>query len=231
MLIGCFFFLGFLAILGLMTLILGNVHGEEFSPQSFCVREFSYYRFPIVRQRITATDLPTPAGTLACSPAISANLSTGIGTNGPIRWDLAEHSIGANTSLRGEASILLTYLRSPAWETWSTDKPKLAKVLWPALQELGIQRCYFAIPDLMQAAEGASTPEELKSEIARISLHAAELSARNYQSKGQTAESQEIATWGLKFGESPLLQGLVDSDQAKSSKGTSNSNTKAEIVP
>ncbi len=90
-----FVLFAFLGIGIISTLILGSVSGREFSPQSFCVREFSYLRIPGIHSRITSTNLSSTTGNLVCSTAISQHLTAGIGTN--VRWDLVEFQIGSGT--------------------------------------------------------------------------------------------------------------------------------------
>ncbi len=125
-----------------------------------------------------------------------------------MRWDLSEHSIGSQP-IDGEATILVKFLRDPFWDTWSAGNPAKAKVLWPAIQDLAIYHCYFAVPTALSAAENAETPGDLKKELDRISLEAAEKTATHFFQIGRKTEGSEIASWGLSFGSSALLQPLA----------------------
>ncbi len=226
LLIGGLGFLFFLIFLAIFVAVFGNVAGEEFSPQSFSIRKFSYQRLPFARVRISSTKLDSPIGTLICPTDISKHLTAGIGTPSAMRWDLSEHSIGSQP-IDGEATILVKFLRDPFWDTWSVGNPKKAQVLWPAIQDLAIHHCYFAVPTALFAAENAETPGDLKKELDRITLEAAEKTATHFYHIGRKTEGSEIASWGLSFGNSALLQPLASE---KASSPTTPSEAQAEIT-
>lgn len=205
-----FVLFAFLGIGIISTLILGSVSGREFSPQSFCVREFSYLRIPGIHSRITSTNLSSTTGNLVCSTAISQHLTAGIGTN--VRWDLVEFQIGSGTQTKSEASILLHYIdpayEGNSWEQWSNNNTNHAKLLWPAIQSLAIHRCYFAIPTLMQTAESTPSLAEFQKEIQRQSLSAIEVAARSAHKAGEVMRAKELAEYGSQLGDSPFLMSL-----------------------
>lgn len=204
---------GIFALLGISiisTLILGSVSGREFSPQSFCIREFSYLRIPGIHSRITSTNLSSSTGNLVCSTSISQHLNAGIGTN--VRWDLADFHIGSSGQTKAEASILLHYIdpefEGNTWEQWSNNHSSHAKLLWPAIQSLAIHRCYFAIPTLMQTAESTPSLAEFQKEIQRQSLSAIEVAARSAHKAGEVKRAKELAEYGSQLGDSPFLMSL-----------------------
>jgi hypothetical protein len=193
-----------------------RVTGTEFSPQTFFKREFTYYRVPVFKFPLSATYIET--GTLACPTDISKYLKSGASSLGPVRWDLADSTFGTSPNDPGEASILLEYLelqdvqRASYWGDWSTKHADRAAVLWPLVQQFAIHRCYFAIPELMQAAEAADSLEAFQGEAARIVHRAASRKARYWIAQGDKATAMSIVTWAAEF---PDLERVLEPVQAE----------------
>jgi hypothetical protein len=167
------FALTILSLAGLFAIILffaigTSIQGEEFSPTTFQVRTFAYRRIPGIKVRITKTVYGTPKSIVSTS--ILMHLP-GTAPNG--RWDVVTVSEAANIDER-RATILVRSLESRGpnqarfWEEWSHHHPNLAKELWPIVQDAAIQEKYFCIPELLQVAREASTPDELATKGRQI---------------------------------------------------------------
>ncbi len=94
-------------------------------------------------------------GTCLVGPSIANHIATYPEAGN--RWDLVEAYV-STTDRDGIAMILVRYLESTnkntPWklEDWSTKYPDLAHELWPRVQTAAINKCYFAIPDMIARA-------------------------------------------------------------------------------
>ena len=196
------------------VMMTGHVHGTEFSPQTFAQRAFWYYRLPFVHIRVTGTYYDSVTGTMVAEADVAGNLTTGATAAGPIRWDLCDYRIGGNSQVPGEALILLQALSEKTreqenfWNEWTKENSALAKELWPAVQQLAIHECYFAIPELLEVAATKPTISELQSAVAEISQIAANDRARQLLERREDSRAFEIVRWGLGFGSHDQLDEL-----------------------
>ena len=152
----------------LVIIILGNVAGEEFSPQTLEYRSFRYYEVPGLRWQVGYVRyVSRPAPTiddLRTAPYFPK------ATNATPRWDLI-HGERVFRNASGDAQILWAYLSAKdhlgnsVWHQWSTDNPKLAAVLWPVVMEAAREGNYVKIPDLFANAQEAKTDEELAAKL------------------------------------------------------------------
>jgi 3-methyladenine DNA glycosylase AlkC len=155
------------------TLWFGGVHGTEFSPQTFERRSYSFYELPLIRKQVTAIrhdDLTGVAETFLTSKNYVATPPAGA----PQDWHIIVGSQGTKMFHKGDASILMQYLDSKdsadyhRWVKWSEDHPKLAKVLWPAVQRLAQDDLYIFIPDLFLLAKQADDPVKLQAALNKL---------------------------------------------------------------
>jgi len=183
--------------------------GTEFSPYSFQIRDFSYQSnlFSAFGRGVTTVD----AGAPCSSTDIMKHLTNA--TQTPValaRWDLVrtESGVGSLPYL-GEAAILVNSIKvhdflsnEVAWERWSADHPKLAAILWPAIQQMAIHHAYFVIPELLAEIE-RTEPEEskIREKIAKFSISGALLQSERLVAMEDWDQVLETIRWGLSFGD------------------------------
>ncbi|WP_204469927.1 hypothetical protein, partial [Bifidobacterium pullorum] len=111
-----------------------NINGEEFCPQLFQKRDFSYQRIPGTKIRISKTSL---------SPSVSPcskNILTHLTASNQTDWHVSTVQSGVISNTLGP-KILISYLQSTnadgssVWDKWSFDHPRYAAILWPIVQE------------------------------------------------------------------------------------------------
>ena len=94
----------------------------------------------------------------------------------PKRWDLVAAHRGGQVWRTGDAQILCQYLDAwdhnndltSYWETWTTDHPALAKVLWPEIATLARRELYFLIPGLFEKALEHDKPQPLQNDLNQV---------------------------------------------------------------
>lgn len=152
------------AFLGGMTMIFGRVSGEEFSPHDFKRRTFSYYEIPVVGLQVWPVKRFDATGDVE-TELVAKKIIVPTTPKEP-RWDLVAGYRGTAQVADGDARILCHYLDRPddqgsrTWLKWTTDKPKLAKVLWPWIAKLAEQELYLFMPDVFELAMGATESDE-----------------------------------------------------------------------
>ncbi len=181
--------------------------GTEFSPYSFQTREFQHQLnlFSSFGRGVTTVD----AGIPCSSPEITKHLTNA--TQTPValaRWDLVQtETLPGSLPYRGEAAILVNALKiydfstnEFAWERWSTDNPKLAKILWPAIQQIAIHHAYFVIPELLSEIKLSKPDEsEILEIIAKSSVSGALLQSEKLVALEKWEQALECIRWGLSF--------------------------------
>jgi hypothetical protein len=186
--------------------------GSEFSPFSFSRREFQI-------ASLAGRTVVQPAR-LACPMEISKHLTNATRTTGIERWDLIALSRRVDGFDQFEASVLINAFEARDsehnlfWEKWSKAHPGLAKLLWPAVQQLAIHQAYFAIPNLLQRAAPAPTAEELASIIASSSMQAGIDQAHRELAKQDYNDARITLEWAKSFGKSSELDTLEKSIRA-----------------
>ena len=158
---------------------LGQTSGEEFSPDDFSRRSFSYNRVPYFRWTLIKKQYVdiTPAleQTLVSSGLIS------ISKNEPQVWHLYRDSGTAFDEEKSpdcDARLLVGYLDlrnsdgELLWDSWNEKYPDSAKVFWPVVASLARDEMYLAIPDIMRLALAINSddPESLAEQL---NLHVA----------------------------------------------------------
>ena len=170
------------------VIMRGFVMGQEFSPDRFDRRFFSYYEIPLIRLQLTP---------ISRSP-MTSDLETHLQTNKyvpkPIsaktRWHRV--TVGRVGSIwNGEASILCTYLdtqvgEDPLWLAWTKQHPKLAKEFWPEVVRLARRNRYKFLPDLFDLAAQATSSEDPVTGTAQFHSQLNRTLARNYVQLAQT---------------------------------------------
>ncbi|MBL8888398.1 MAG: hypothetical protein JNL67_00355 [Planctomycetaceae bacterium] len=186
-------------ILGLVGFVVwssyGMIAGTEISPHTLQIRRFSYWQpwgvSKGLAKRETIDDAFSVAlGLTGTAPTLTAD-----------RWDLVSDNSSSPWNRDLEARFLAEPLerRSASgeyyWVEWSTANVELAKLFWPLVCRVAVERFYLVIPELFAFAESASDlpPEEFESrlyEIVRRQL--LELRADAAATSGADAEVQRL---------------------------------------
>ncbi len=150
------------------TVLFGAVHGVEFCPQTFERRSYSYYELPIFRVQITGErheDLTGPTETFVTSEKY---ITSGSGKK---EWHVLVGSQGTRLRRPGDAGILMKYLDAAEsgarrrWVHWSENHDDLAKILWPAVQQLAVNEAYVFVPDLFDLTKTIDCDEQFKQAV------------------------------------------------------------------
>ena len=172
-------FFGWILGIGLVALVIlpiallyfstaGLVYGEEFSPDDFRRRSFSYNVVPWFNYTLQGIDYedvtPVLEQTLVADGLIKP--SKNVKTKSQI-WHLVSDSQSQiDRSSDFDARILCRYLDMTEpegeniWVVWNADHPKLSKVFWPTVSELARHQIYWAIPDVMRRALSVSDDDD-----------------------------------------------------------------------
>jgi hypothetical protein len=137
-----------------VVLAFGQVHGVEFSPQSFQRRSYTFFQIPLIRWQVTPVwrddqtqELEQHLGRQRLLPNRLA----------PSRWDIVWVTESSRRR-EGDPAILTRYLevtdsqRNQRWLTWTIEHPERAKALWPAVQLAAELNAYVLIPPLFDMA-------------------------------------------------------------------------------
>lgn len=161
--------LGFGAIL---VMAFGMVHGDEFSPNAFDRRSFSYYQIPLLRLQFTPITRRSSTGSLEKYIATNQLVPALADDEEPL-WQIATIQHGPLARSQFGPQILCTYLdiRSeknvPLWEEWSVAHADAAKVFWPAIAEVARLQQYAMMPDLFSLANSETNAKTLQTELDR----------------------------------------------------------------
>ena len=181
---------GFVLLLG--TAHFGLVSGEEFAPDTFERRTYWYYELPLIRLKITPVWRDVQRNQLETMLVAGKYI---VPQSPPKRWDLITAQRGGSEWRQGDAQILCHYLDAwdpeknltSFWETWTSDHPALAKVLWPEIVKLAQRDLYFLIPALFETTLGNDKPQPLQNDLNQVLarnydvLAAAEAELRNWK--------------------------------------------------
>jgi hypothetical protein len=162
---------GFLLLLMVAT---GSVEGEEFSPDDFTRRHFSYIRpdwFPVTLSGIEYTNFTDPLVTTLVSQGLI--VPTG---NANQKWDLVSDNRMHRDSTAYDARILCRYLDlrmlngDLVLDDWTTKNPEHAKVLWPAVAQLARAGEYPRISQLMESVVSGQpiTLKDFQAQVTQI---------------------------------------------------------------
>jgi hypothetical protein len=163
--------LGVTLLVFVATVIFGGVHGSEFCPQTFERRSYSYYELPVVRIQVTGErneDLTGPTEQYVRSQKYFTAVS------GKKDWHVLVGSQGTRLRRPGDAGILVQYFDAEQggdvhrWVDWSEENEELAKIVWPAAQQLALNDAYVFIPDLFDLAKTLDCDELLKPAVQKL---------------------------------------------------------------
>lgn len=198
-----------LVVLAFFIGIFGQVRGEEFSPQKFTIRGFSYVQIPFLRIQIWPVKF---AKVRQEDDKLAKHIRKNTRQNklmkkiqrAPVRWDIMNLQEAGNNSYRGDATILTNYLRQrgaagmESWFDWTTANPKLAEELWSRVAQLAHHELYVIIPDVLEAARRTDA-SNFKNRIGQIIARECKGLAKAHQEAGDTKRANEIAAFSQQF--------------------------------
>ena len=178
--------------------------GEEFSPELFQVRAFSYWRLPGTKIRLSATKIGVSSS--PCTKHILNHLKP---IPSGLTWQVITASQG-NAKDQLPPGILTKYLyqKNPNgdsyWDDWSFRHPKRAAILWPVVQQAALKELYVCVPDLLRTAEAVGEAgiedNQLNVALKRICLQAALMKQQAFASSSDVTNSaSSIGQWARDF--------------------------------
>jgi hypothetical protein len=194
------------------TRIFGAVYGEEFSPNTFQRRRFSYYEIPLIHLQITPISREDYSNTLE-KQLVDEKLVLS-GEPNHARWDLVWARQGAQSPSHGDASILCAYLDARGehhnlrWKSWTDENPQLAEILWATVRRLADQQLYLLVPDVFGLAGQATEPSSFQQAVSELLADRYELLARTQRELGDYPSARQLAQEGLHH--DPNRQALKD---------------------
>ncbi len=187
---------GFVLLTALPYFVSGMIiHGEEFCPQLFQKREFTYWRIPGTKVRVSQTTL-TP-GISPSSKDILQHLPASSQTD----WHLSSAHQGLYSKEFGP-KILIDFLQCNNadgvnhWDAWSFRNPTKAKILWPIVQQVALKEMYFCIPDLLGNSDATSDLNEFDKNLRKICLRAAKVKLKTLSDAKNTTNALQLRNWG-----------------------------------
>jgi len=164
---------GVLLFLLTFVFLFGWASGEEFSPQTFTSRSYSYLRIPMshiqiwrLREHPVKYEVATYLRTNKYIPSAPGATQ---------RWDLVRCSSPTMLDQPAPAAILVTYLVAYDsnshvyfWKKWTRDHKKLAAPLWSVVARVARENHYSLLPPLFDAALVASDPKVFARQLDKI---------------------------------------------------------------
>jgi hypothetical protein len=187
--------IGFVVLTILPYFVSGMViHGEEFCPQLFQKRDFSYWRIPGTKFRISQTTL-TP-GVSPSSKDILQHLPASSQTD----WHLSSAHQGLYSNEFGPKILIDSLQCNNAdgvnlWDAWSFRNPTKAKLLWPIVQQVALKEMYFCIPELLESSDATTDLIEFDKSLKKICLRAAKIKLRALTGAKNTANALQLRNW------------------------------------
>ena len=141
--------LGIALVIVTVTILFGQVRGEEFSPQMFRRRQFHYIEIPLLGIQVWPIDRRDTTNSLERYVGQLSQMATSSTSN---RWDLVRVARGGRDWEEGNVLILCMYLDAMNsqdqlhWHIWSQQNPELATELWPVVSRLAEKRMYSLVP-------------------------------------------------------------------------------------
>jgi len=175
-----------------------SISGQEFCPQLFQKRDFSYWRLPGTKIRIGRTTL-FPAVS-PCSKFILQTLASGATTD----WHVATLRYGTVSRELG-AKILIDYLEAKdadganAWDAWSFKNPQQAAVLWPIVQQVAIHEMYHCVPELLRSAKSEIDVNEFDKSLRMVCLVAAQTKLKALRESKDSDREKILSRWVLEL--------------------------------
>ncbi len=194
------------------VLWFGTVNGEEFSPDSFRRRTFSYIQLPLfgaqitpIRHTDTTNDLEKYLSAEKLYPKADKSNS---------RWDLVHGSQGVTSRTQGDARILTQYLDTfnaegdEVWLKWSEDNAELAKILWPAVAKVARDELYSFVPELFVLARTTESAVQLQDSIDQALADKYMLTAETFEALGEEEVAAELFAQAAQY--APVQDGEID---------------------
>jgi hypothetical protein len=143
----------------LIVMGMSAFFGEEFSPDDFSRRSFSYVQVPYLKLTIIGKSYEDTTPALE-QVMVSDGLIPSV-KKIPKTWHLIQDSgstVDGYPSFECDARILVDYLDlvdtegNSCWESWNQEYPESAKIFWPLVAEMARDEMYLAIPGIMRLA-------------------------------------------------------------------------------
>ena len=186
--------------LGLILFSIGQMFGEEFSPDDFSSRSFSYNHIPWLNMTIAGIEYEDSTSVLAQELRRDGWIPT---TNhSPQRWHLASDLHQPESSRDYDARFLLDFLKLPnVWSTFNQEHPDKAKVFWPAVAHLARNEMYVYVPSVMQLglSHGEYSLEAFTNELNRLVAKAYVARARIAADAKDWTSVADDTKWALDF--------------------------------
>jgi len=179
-----------------------TVSGNEFSPDDFTARRFSYRRSPLSGTLRSKRSNNTVE--LGCDSIVADGYITVVNSN-PKQWDLYSEDmlLGNQLSQDFDARFLTRFLDYNA-EQWTISYPEKAALLWPEVATMAREGLYLYLPEIMldaipdyYADPGDRTIEEFKSDMKTKFADAYRLAAKVANANGDS----KVETQWLKSAE------------------------------
>ncbi len=177
-----------------MFIFNAGIQGQEFSPQLFQKREFTYRRFPGTKIRLGKTKL-TP-GISPCSTNILSHLSL----KDKVDWHVSTVQQGSLTKELGP-KILIDHLTSTnadgaqVWDAWSFKNSVHAAVLWPIVQQAAIFELYSCVPDLLRSADSELETRKFKKNLYLVCIQSAIERLKTLSASQDATTRRELRRW------------------------------------
>lgn len=152
-----FLFLGVVAVVIFITVIFGKVSGEEFNPDTFQRRRFSFYEIPMIHLQVWPIQR-VPHSSQMLTHVQSVLSQSKVASTQTNRWDLVE--MQRNDQIQfADANILQLYLMAENgqgkyfWQEWGTQHKQLELALWEEVAYLSRQNLYLLVPSVFELAQ------------------------------------------------------------------------------
>lgn len=197
--------------------IYGQVAGEEFSPQKFTMRRFSYAQIPLLRIQVWPVKFSNVNTT---EDALAQYIRRSTRTNNvasrirrsPARWDIVTLREAGSDEYRGDASILTNYLQQPgavgleSWLDWTKANPKLAGELWAVVMELANADLYVVVPDVLEAARNLDA-SNFGVQLRKIAATECRAIANAHNQSGDSKRATSILTFAKRIESEKVVDG------------------------
>ena len=148
------------SFIGLLVLLFGGeVNGEEFSPDDFSRRSFSYNVMPFFKVCLRGIEYqdrtPVFEQTLL-SDGYLGEIAKKL--DGSKQWHLVYDSASDPKSPDFDAKLLVRFLElkntqfESIWMKWNDDYPELAAKFWPVVADMARNNLYVELTDIMARA-------------------------------------------------------------------------------
>jgi len=187
--------------------LFGRVSGEEFSPNRFARRRFSYYQLPFVAKQLTPVSFskgvggPPPLATYLRANGFLKSVRTKTA-----RWDIVTINEPGRVNNKGDAEILTKYLDQPgafggeSWLDWtkSSEHAEIAATFWPFVADLAYEELYILLPDIFDMARRSSSIKEFLTAIHKEVPTAIRKIAESEKARGNQTRAAQLDTYATR---------------------------------